>query len=116
MADEIKRGEIYWVSWYPGRGSEQQGQRPALVIQNDIGNRLGPTTIVASCSTRITQSFPFVVHITAKDSGLPENCAVDLGQILTVDKSRLLKKCGILTPKKMDEVDKAISISLGLRL
>ena len=40
MAKDIKRGEIYWVDWNPGRGSEQSGLRPALVIQNDIGKQI----------------------------------------------------------------------------
>lgn len=116
MPADVKRGEIYWVNWNPGRGREQIGERPALIIQNDIGNKIGPTTIVASCSTKITQPFPFVVHIKARESGLPENCAVDLGQIMTIDKSRLMKRCGNLSPARMDEVDRAIKISLGLKL
>jgi mRNA interferase MazF len=114
MPLEIKRGEIYRVDWNPRRGSEQGGGRPALVIQNDTGNKFGSTTIVASCSTKITRSFPFVVHIKARDSGLPADCAVDLGQIMTIDKSRLLRKCGKLSQARMDEVDKAIKISLNV--
>ena len=33
-----KRGEIWMVNFNPGRGREQTGVRPALIIQNDIGN------------------------------------------------------------------------------
>ncbi|MHB9004199.1 MAG: type II toxin-antitoxin system PemK/MazF family toxin, partial [Coriobacteriia bacterium] len=46
------RGEIYWVNWDPARGSEQKGKRPALVIQNNTGNQLSSTTIIASLTTR----------------------------------------------------------------
>src|SRR5258708_20188832 len=47
-----RRGEIWDVNWNPGRGAEQQGTRPALVIQNDRGNSSAsyPLTIVASMS------------------------------------------------------------------
>ena len=43
---EIKRGEIYAVDFGTGFGSEQGGTRPSLILQNDIGNRHSPTTIV----------------------------------------------------------------------
>jgi len=46
-----KRGEVWVVNWNPARGSEQAGKRPALVIQNDIGNEKAPTTIVAAISS-----------------------------------------------------------------
>ena len=45
---EIKRGEIYAVDFGTGFGSEQGGTRPSLILQNDIGNRHSPTTIVAA--------------------------------------------------------------------
>ena len=114
MTDEVKRGEIYWVDWNPARGSEQAGIRPALIIQNDIGNKYSPTTIVASCSTALEKPYPFLVSITAKESGLYEGSQVNLSALLTIDKSRLGDKCGALSKKKMTEVDKAIKISLAL--
>ena len=116
MPLEIKRGEFYWVNWDDGRGSEQKGKRPALIIQNDIGNKFGATTIVASCSTRFKDIYPFQVQVTTGESGLPEDCIVDLGQIMTVDKSRLYKKCGKLSKEKMTELHKAIVNSLGLEI
>ena len=45
---EIKRGEIYWVDFGKTKGSEQGGKRPALVVQNNIGNKHSPTTIVVA--------------------------------------------------------------------
>ena len=49
---EIKRGEIYAVDFGTGFGSEQGGTRPSLILQNDIGNRHSPTTIVAAITGR----------------------------------------------------------------
>jgi len=114
MADEVKRGEIYWIDWGQGKGSEQAGVRPGLVIQNDTGNKFSPTTIVASCTTAYQKSYPFVIPIKAKESGLADDSKVDLGVIMTVEKSRLRDKCGMLITQKMAEVDKAIKISLAL--
>lgn len=110
----MHRGEIYWVDWSPGRGSEQRGTRPALVIQNDIGNSRSPTTIVASCTTAPNKPFPFIVKMTAAESGMDSDSAVDLGAIMTIEKSRLREKCGCLNSNKMMEIDKALKVSLGI--
>jgi len=114
MLKEIKRGEIYWVDWNPGRGSEQSGLRPALVIQNDIGNKHSPTTIVAALTTTIEKPYPFLIKVTAKESGLPKDSIVNLAVILTVDKTRLTNKCGELSEARTSEVNDAIKASLGL--
>jgi mRNA interferase MazF len=110
----IKRGEIYWVDWSPGRGSEQSGFGPALIIQNDIGNEFSPTTIVAACTTAAVKPYPFIVPITSRESGLPQDCKANLSAILTIDKSHLGDKCGQLSEEKMEEVKVAIIRSLGL--
>lgn len=111
--EEVRRGQLWWVDWKPGPGSEQRGRRPALVIQNETGNRYAATTIVASVTTR-GRALPIVVPVSASESGLPSDSFVNLAHILTVDKSRLLQRCGDLSPGKMREVDRAIMISLGL--
>lgn len=111
---DIKRGEIYWVNWEEGKGSEQSGERPALIIQNDVGNRVSPIIIIASITTAPNKPYPFLVEFTKEESGLEKDGAVDLAAIMTIDKARLGGKCGQLTSRKMPEVDKAIKISLGL--
>ncbi|MDP6510290.1 MAG: type II toxin-antitoxin system PemK/MazF family toxin [Dehalococcoidia bacterium] len=114
MPQEVRRGEIYWVDWNPARGSDQSGTRPALVIQNDIGNRFSPNTIVASVTTAPTKLYPFMVRITPGESGLSEDSIADLESIMTVSKSRLQGVCGRLGEVKMAKVDKAICNSLAL--
>lgn len=115
MTEKIKRGEIYWVNWNPSRGSEQKGIRPALVIQNDIGNEYSPTTIIAALTTATEKQYPFTVNITSLESGLPKDSTINLATIMTVDKTRLTEKCGELTQSKISEIDQAIMISLGLK-
>ena len=114
MQRNIKRGEIHWVDWNPARGSEQAGLRPALIIQNDIGNKSSTTTIVAALSTAPEKLYPFLVKIIKSESGLSRDSAVNLSRILTIDQSRLQGKCGELSDIKMAEVDEAIKVSLGL--
>jgi len=114
MTTVVKRGGIYRVDWSPSRGSEQSGMRPALVIQNDIGNQYSPNTIVASITTAQNRPYPFIVNVTSSESGLKQDGSIDLASILTVSKTRLSSKCGQLNKAKMLEVDNAIKESLGL--
>ena len=109
-----RRGEIYYVDWSPGRGSEQAGVRPALIIQNDVGNQFSPTTIVAGISTQQRRSYPFQVAITAQESGLPRASIIKCEQIQTIDQARLGRLAGLLGQDTMREVDLALHRSLGL--
>jgi mRNA interferase MazF len=114
MVQEIRRGEIYWVDWSPGRGSEQTGVRPSLVIQNDLGNKYSPTIIVATLTTAIERPYSFLVRVSARESGLPKDSIINVSAILTVDKKFIKNKCGELSSEKMKQVDEAIKVSLGL--
>jgi mRNA interferase MazF len=84
----VARGEIYWVEFDPVKGSEQGGLRPALVIQNDVGNRYSPTTVVAAITRTIPpKPYPFVVIIDSEESGLPERSVVNCSQVATIQSS-----------------------------
>jgi len=115
MSVECKRGDLYLVNWNPGRGSEQTGKRPALIIQNDIGNKYSPTTIVSACSAAKSKPYPFIVGITARESGLDRDSSINLAQIMTIDKTRLEMKLGELSAAKMNAIDEAIKNSLGIK-
>ena len=111
---QCKRGDVWVVNFSPRRGSEQEGNRPALIIQNDIGNQYAATTIVAAITTTI-KKYPVTVLISPGESGLKESSIVNLAQILTIDKSRLIKRLGQLEGNKAHEVDDAIKVSLGIK-
>lgn len=108
-----RRGEVWRVNFNPGRGSEQKGVRPALVIQNDVGNQYSSTTIVAAITTTV-KKYPFTVPVKKQDSGLSRDSMVNLAQVLTVDKQRLSRKVGEVSHSILAEVDVALKISLGL--
>ena len=96
------------------RGSEQAGIRPAVVIQNDVGNRYSPTTIVAAISTSRGSTYPFQVFVDSQESGLPRDSVVKCEQIQTIDQMRLGRLVGELQGQKMEEIDVALHRSLGL--
>lgn len=111
-----KRGEIYFLDFNPSKGREIKGSYPALVIQNDIGNKASNLTIVAAITSNLRVSeLPVGVIITPEESGLSHISVIHLGQIYTIDKERLENFVSMLPKNKMVEVDKALEISFGLR-
>ena len=110
----LKRGEIYYADLSPVVGSEQGGIRPVLIVQNDIGNKYSPTVIVGAITSQLDKA-KLPTHIeVGKECGLNKNSVILLEQIRTIDKRRLQEKIGQLSQQKMNEVDYAIEISLGL--
>ena len=108
-----RRGEVWLVNFNPGRGSEQKGIRPALVIQNDTGNIYASTTIVAAITSTIKE-FPVTVVLSAGEEGLKQRSMVNLAQLLTIDKGRLQKHLGHLSDAVMEQVNEAVRVSLDV--
>tara|TARA_Y100000034_G_C6641261_1_gene280305 strand:- start:208 stop:546 length:339 start_codon:yes stop_codon:yes gene_type:complete len=111
----VKRNEIFLINFDPVVGSEQGRIRPAVVIQNDIFNKYSPTTIVAPITSKIyDKEYPTNVQISKNDSELSVDSTILMNQIKAIDKSRIIRKIGNLSPEIMDKVDNAIKISLNL--
>ena len=110
-----RRGEVYLVSFDPTVGSEIQRTRPALIIQNDIGNRHSPITIVAAITSQFEESlYPTEVRITPPEGGLTTPSVVLLNQIRSIDRRRLVRRLGSVRTETMERVNRAIQLSLGL--
>lgn len=113
--NDIKRGQIYYADLSPIVGSEQDGYRPVLILQNDMGNRFSPTTIVVPItSTKPNTHFP--THVRVDIKGLVSGSVVLLEQIRTIDKRRLDEYVGKLDKNLMGKVDRAIITSLGIKV
>jgi len=111
----VRRGDVYLVAFDPTVGAEIRKTRPAVVIQNDIGNRYSPLTIVAAITSRLGEPlYPHQVLIRAAEGGLAVDSAILLNQIRTIDKRRLLRRLGTLERGTMAHVNRALQISLGL--
>ncbi len=117
IIEPLLRGDVYLVNLDPIVGKEIGKSRPAVIIQNDIGNKFSPVTIIAPISSvkEITKPLPIMIYLEKGEGGLKEKSYADCGQIRTIDKEqRLITKFGSLDKIKMKEVDKAIKISLSL--
>ena len=108
------RGQLYYADLSKGVGSEQEGYRPVLIIQNDVGNKYSPTVIAAAVTSKLTKAkLPTHIELDASLYGLSKNSVVLLEQIRTLDKRRLKERIGELPFGTMRKVDGALLISLG---
>lgn len=104
-----KKGEIYYADLGIGVGCEQSGKRPVLIIQNDKGNLYSPTTIIIPITSKNKTKLPTHVDIL-----LDEPSTILCEQIKVIDKNRLINKIQDIDNIEMENVEKAIKISLGL--
>ena len=108
-----KRGEIYWVEFDPVKGSEQGGLRPALVVQNDVGNRHSPTTVVVAVTRTVPPCFladsDFLRQLHACGLG-DENAVIRVG-LVAVRRGQDEIAAGLqeLDALQLETVDKGLS-------
>ena len=108
-----KRGEIWWVDLKPVVGRETDKERPCLILQNDIGNQNGSTTMVAPLLPGF-KNYPFVVNIApTAQNGLDRERHVNFSQMRAVDAQRIKNRLGLLADDYWDAIEKAVSIELG---
>ena len=111
----IKRGDIFYADLRPVVGSEQGGVRPVLIIQNDVGNRHSPTVICAAITSKMNKAkLPTHVELEAGRFQLVKDSVILLEQLRTIDKKRLKDRVCHLDGEILDQVDKALRVSLEL--
>ena len=111
-----RRGDIWWVDFGEGRGSEQGGRRPALVVQSDPFNQSRIATVIVVPLTKNLQlaAAPGNVACGARQTGLPSRSVANVSQVTVLDRSRLVKKAGALPGKLMERVEEGMRLVLGL--
>lgn len=115
MVNTCLRGELYYADLGKGVGSEQEGCRPVVILQNDMGNRYSPTTIVAPISCKIDTKAKLPTHyVIGPVAGLVRPSVILLEQIRVIDKHRLDRKLGKMPENHIRGIEKALRISIGL--
>lgn len=109
----VYRGDIFYVDFGNQPGSVVHGVRPAIIVQNDVGNWHSPTLIVAAITTEIKKLRQPTHVLLGKQFGLPEESMLMLEQLATIDKTALLTYVGTATDDFLALVDRAIAISVG---
>ncbi len=112
----VRRGDLWVVDWSPGRGSEQAGLRPAVVVQTDAANLNPgyPNVIVVTVSTK-GRPVPFHVLVEpSAENRLRTASYVECEQVLTIAKARLLRRMGQLSAADLARIVVALKLVLEM--
>lgn len=113
---EIKKGDVYYASLNPIVGSEQDGERPVVVVQNNLANKHSPTIIIVPITT-VLKRMELPTHIPiSKNRFLKKDSMILVEQIRVIDKKRLKAYLGHLKPEQMKLVDNAIVNAVDLKV
>jgi len=115
----MRRGDIIAVDLEPFRGSEADKRRPAVVVSNDTANatatRLGRGVItVVPVTSNVTRVHDFQVLLPAGETGLKRDSKAQAEQVRSIAVERVGVRIGVVPQARMDEVDEALRIHLGL--
>lgn len=109
---KILRGEIRWADLNPTIAREQSGERPVLILSQDIFNeRSGTVIAMALTSQEQRASFPLTHEILA--SKLPMRSWVKISQIRTLSTTRIGKKIGSVAADELAHVIEGLNEIIG---
>jgi mRNA interferase MazF len=103
----MNRGEIWWAQL-----NSPAGRRPVVLLSRDEAYLFRSLVVIAPVTSRI-RHISSEVMLTPED-GMPQECAINLDTITTIDKDSLTKRITVLKPEKMNELEAAIHFALGL--
>jgi mRNA interferase MazF len=96
-----RRGEVYWLDFAPATGQEMTGKHPCLIVQNDTGNEYSGVTIVVAVTSNLrAAALPVGVLLRSGEGGLSRDSVAHCGHVYTVDKKRLGRRVGQLSPNR----------------
>jgi mRNA interferase MazF len=112
----MQRGEIWWANLPKPTGSGPGYRRPALILQSDIFNRSDiHTVVVAVITTNLgLAAAPGNVFCSKRASGLPRDSVVNVSQILTLDRTLLTERVGVLSGSALRDVEVGLRLLLAL--
>lgn len=110
------RGEIWWADLGEPRGSGPGYRRPVLIVQDDRFNRsnLATVIILSLTSNRKFESLPGNLFLTKEQSGLAKDSVINVTQLTAIDKAWLEELVTELPRHMMSEIDRSLSLVLGL--
>jgi len=98
-----ERGGIRWADLNPTRGREQAGNRPVLILSQDVFNERSGTVIAVALTSQ-PQRADFPLNLELGSRNLPKRSWVKMSQIRTLSVERIGKLMGRATPEEMDQV------------
>jgi mRNA interferase MazF len=108
----ILRGEIYWADLDPAKGHEQAGQRPVLILSQDVFNEHSGV-VIAMALTGQPQRAGFPLTYELPSTNLPKRSWVKINQIRTLSQERLGKRIGRIRPEDLDHIIEGLNEIIG---
>ena len=108
----ILRGDIRWADLRPGRGNEQAGMRPVLILRHDIFNE-SSGTVIAVALTSQPQKAGFPLTLELETANLPKRSWVKISQIRTLSIERIGKPIGKASPEEIEQVVEGLNEIIG---
>jgi mRNA interferase MazF len=111
----MERGEVWWAATpQPSAGSATTGRRPVLLLSWDAGLGIRDRVTVAPITTRIRGLDAEV--LLGESDGVDEQCVVNCDIVATVLLAPLQERITALSDAKMQQVERALHIALGMDL
>ena len=113
--NELTRGTVVFVKNNQNNGHVLQGNHPAVIIQNDIGNKYSPTVIVCYLSSQLKR-LELKTHVLLQHYDNMKVSVAQAEQLATIDKSDIMSVVTKLRPEDLIRIDTAVRVSLGLEV
>ena len=112
----MQRGDIWWATLQPPRGSGPDYRRPVLIVQSDDFNKSPINTVIVSIlsSNLRLRAAPGNVFLTKRIAKLPKDSLVNVSQVVTLDKTFLTERIGGIYEDKMKVVDDGLRLVLNM--
>lgn len=112
---EIKKGDIYYATLNPIVGSEQNGTRPVVVVQNNLANKYSPVVLIAPITSKVNSKPKLKTHVyLPRNNKIMHDSIILLEQIRVLDKTRLGSFLCSLDEHKIKEIDKSLIYAFGI--
>jgi mRNA interferase MazF len=106
----MKRGDVWWISFPAAVGGEIQKERPAIIVSNDVANRLLNRVQVVPLTSNVDRLYPSEAYVMVNNT--QHKAMAD--QITTISKKRITNQMGTVSQSDMQAVERAIKVQLGL--
>ncbi len=113
----MRRGEVWWASLKPPKGSDPGYRRPVVVVQANEFNesRIGTVICAVVTSNESLAAAPGNVKIGGRTAGVRSGSVVNVSQLITVDKPALTEKIGRLSESSLADLDSGLRLVLALQ-
>lgn len=112
---EVAQGEVWWAELPEPAGSGPGYRRPVVIVQGDSLNRSRIATVVCVplTSNLVWADAPGNTLLPTKETGLSKASVANGSQVISIDRTFLVERTGILASKHFSQILYGIDVVLG---